>query len=843
MKNYPPRLTNAFKLQQNLKTHGIYFAPIRHHSPACSFALLSYIKSINPTHILIEAPHSFNALIPDLLSSDTKPPIAIFNQATQKNKIKSPKKETAEDDDNIAQERIYSAFFPFCEYSPEWVALKESQRKNIPCEFIDLDFASLSQLENEFINEPHNTANQAPNQKSLMQERYLAHSTYISTLAKRLHLRDHDDLWEHLFELQPPDKLNNATDFFNDVLAWCALARLDYEEEVLLKEGSLHREYCMIQKIMPLIDKNHKLLIVTGGFHTLALIENLHKVIHKEPIKPYIIKNTYDDNAWLIRYSFDRLNALNGYASGMPSPAYYEWRWQTLLTFKENQKNNQDDLEFFNQEFYAYVLTLCHQLNDKSALEITPFIALKNTLEIATGLSALRGHYTPSRYDLIDGITTALTKGELDDGQAYLWQVVYEHLSGNKLGQVAKTQKSPALVANTYQKAQYFRFKLDDTLPKTRKLDTYRKPLHRQISQFMHLLYFLEVGFGQFMAGADFVSGTNLDLLFEEWRYAWTPSVEARLIELSETGNDLAIIATQKLLNEKTHLTKTGTPLSANDCAKLFAKACKMGLKSQMTAFNQELKTHLHSDYKLTSLIGATAQLFYLWQGRALIDIDSDLLKDNMMIGIRQSIYCLNTLYDTTPENTDEHLTALIRLNELIKNTAISFNLGDEFLNAFYDNISHDELIKLGLYSLAGALYAMAYLDNKIGNDDLQNAIITAFATGTLPSDSVLYLQGIFKVTPEYFIGSPIAIHALNELIKRWNNELFLSLLPDLRFIFSTLTPRQSQEIAKRIAHYTGLSDDDEVFYTDLSISENEMMYGVQLNEKLTQLLNNDCLG
>lgn len=336
MKNYPPRLSNTLNLQQQLNQHGIYFAPIRHHSPACSFALLAYIESLKPTHILIEAPYTFNGLIPDLLSADTKPPIAIFNQATQKNKTKPQKKETtAEDDDNMTQERIYSAFFPFCEYSPEWVALKESQRKNIPCEFIDLDFASQSQLENEFINEPHDTANQAPNQKSLMQEHYLAHSTYISTLAKRLHLRDHDDLWEHLFELQPPAKLNNATAFFDDVLAWCALARLDYEEEVLLKEGSLHREYCMIQKITPLIDKNHKLLIVTGGFHSLALIENLHKVINQEPIKPYIIKNTYDDNAWLIRYSFDKLNALNGYASGMPSPAYYEWRWQTLLTFKD----------------------------------------------------------------------------------------------------------------------------------------------------------------------------------------------------------------------------------------------------------------------------------------------------------------------------------------------------------------------------------------------------------------------------------------------------------------------------------------------------------------------------
>ncbi|STY93702.1 hypothetical protein [Moraxella bovis] len=51
MKNHPPRLSNALNLQQQLNQHGIYFAPIRHHSPACSFALLAYIESLKPTHI------------------------------------------------------------------------------------------------------------------------------------------------------------------------------------------------------------------------------------------------------------------------------------------------------------------------------------------------------------------------------------------------------------------------------------------------------------------------------------------------------------------------------------------------------------------------------------------------------------------------------------------------------------------------------------------------------------------------------------------------------------------------------------------------------------------------
>lgn len=831
-KTTPKRLIHAFDSLDFLANKNIYFAPIRHHSPMCSFALMAYIKALAPTHILIEAPYTFDVLIDDLTAHHTKPPVAIFAQAVAKQKTAN--KNNQEDDEHTTP-AIHSAFFPFCEYSPEWIALQEGKKINSQCQFIDLDWASQSEFDSQTDKQAH--------QKSLMQERYLAHSTYIKTLAKKLHCKDHDDLWEHLFELRQPNTLS-PKDFFADVLTWCALARLDYEEEVLYQEGSLHREYCMIQRILPHIKDGNKLLIITGGFHTLSLIENLHKHFNNTPITPYTINSTYEENSWLIRYSFDRLNALNGYASGMPSPAYYQYYWQYLLSYQDNNKkiHNKSNDKLATHHFYNYVSLLCHHLNDKQALDINPFIATKNTLEIATGLSLLRGHYHPSRYDLLDGITTALIKGDLDDGQAYLWQVVFDYLSGNQLGQVAKTQKSPALLQNTYTTALAFRFKLDDTLTKTRKLDAYRKPLHRKISQFLHLLLFLEVGFGQFVLGADFIRGVNLDLLFEEWQYAWTPSVEARLIELSEMGNDLSQLAINKLLTQKKELQKNELSPSAYDTTKLYAQACKMGLHKAINELTHELTTHLNKDSNLSSLIGATGQLFYLYQARKLIDINGDELKANILLGIRQSCYYLHTLYDTTPEHVDDNLSCMIALNKLIKNTAIYFDMPDDYLQLFYHKLSHDEFMKFELYSLAGALQTLAYLDNKIDDKKLQNAINKAFAIGTMPVDSVVYLQGMFQVAPEYFISSPVAIGALYELIKSWDNELFLSILPDLRFIFSTLTPRQSKEIANIIAKKTLIDDSDELITVDLSISQNDMLYGISLNEKMRCLLTNDFL-
>lgn len=47
------------------------FCPVRHHSPACAYAVLSLIDSVKPDYILIEGPDTFNSLIPSLTDKDT----------------------------------------------------------------------------------------------------------------------------------------------------------------------------------------------------------------------------------------------------------------------------------------------------------------------------------------------------------------------------------------------------------------------------------------------------------------------------------------------------------------------------------------------------------------------------------------------------------------------------------------------------------------------------------------------------------------------------------------------------------------------------------------------------
>ncbi|WP_372404037.1 DUF5682 family protein [Acinetobacter piscicola] len=836
----PERLQQAFQAKQTLAAaQQVYFAPIRHHSPACAYALQHYIEALQPTHILIEAPHRFQFLLEALLDENTQPPIAIFAQAQQQKATQAKQSNENQDTQGNQTPALFSAYYPFCEYSPEWVALKQGAVQHAKIEFIDLSWQEQSafKLANDSLDW---------SQKNLISEHYLAHSQYIQNLAQQLHCRNHDELWDHLFELQCISKLKQAEKFFEDVFTWCSLARLDYEQDVLLQEASLHREDCMWQKIQACLSPEHKILVVTGGFHTLALIENLTQ---KNTAKRYPIqvnkKDKWQENAWLIRYSFDRLDALNGYASGMPSPAFYQQFWQDLnqADLQEQQQDHADD-HLIQQQFLKYLTEICHHLEDKKVLDVTAYIALKNTAELALQLAHLRGHYRPSRYDLLDALQSALVKGEVDDGQQLLFQEIYTYLSGQQLGNVAVHQHSPALLQNIFKQIEKYRFNVSDTIPRHRKLDIYRKPLQQEISQFLNLLEFVDCGFAHRLSGPDFTHGAGMDLLFEEWRYAWSPSVEARLIELAELGDQLPHIALGKILALQQYHQQNGRGQSAFETAKLLTLACRLGLKEQLNILQQQLDDYLETDQSLHSVVAAAQQLYYLWSGRKLLQLPEHILQHSLVRSVQQACFLLEQLYDTHEDKIEENLNSFKTLHHLILSVS-KLKLqqeNDTLLDLFYQHIERQQFDHFHLSKLKGALDTLMFLDHRIDQEQLQQYLKIAFAVGCDANEAVQYVQGMFAIAPEIFVQSPIAISALYDLVKHWQEETFLQILPDLRYIFSQLSPKQNSAVSQKVARMAGLAEDVILDQAHSHISEQDMLKAAQLNQQLQQLLQHDQL-
>ncbi|NUP51212.1 MAG: hypothetical protein HOW97_28450, partial [Catenulispora sp.] len=91
---------------------------VRHHSPACAGLVREAIERLRPAHVLIEGPADVNPRLGEFLLGHELP-VAVFTSAR-------------------SGQRSRASWSPFCDYSPEWIALTEGTRAGAQVRFIDL---------------------------------------------------------------------------------------------------------------------------------------------------------------------------------------------------------------------------------------------------------------------------------------------------------------------------------------------------------------------------------------------------------------------------------------------------------------------------------------------------------------------------------------------------------------------------------------------------------------------------------------------------------------------------------------------------------------------------------
>ena len=795
----------------------IYFVPIRHHSPACAFALRQLLADIKPAAVLIEAPDTFQALIPLLLHPDTKPPVAILAQ-TRENK-----KNTIHEDDEMGdlQPEIQSAFFPLCDYSPEWIALRDGHALGAQLAFIDLPWKEKLRSDDTGLEV-----------ENLQSERYLEHSRWLQLLARNSGCRDHHELWDRFFEQASCEKLCDWKTIFTQIFSWCAMARLDYEQEVLELEMSLPRERHMASWIKEWRNKiTGPMVVVTGGFHTLELLN--WKNAAPLSTKPSAKKNN-DDQQWLIRYGFVQLDALNYYAAGMPSPAYYQNLWEGLLAREENpwQKTTQCFLQLLVEK------TRKDGLSD--ALSTADLFAANKQ---AMGLAYLRGHKGPGRNDLIDAVISCFMKRESDDGYQGLLTDLQNLMCGSRLGDIPASAGSPPLVEDARRQAKALGIKLDDSDQRKAHLDLYRKASHRARSRYFHLLNYLQITFAYWENGPDFLTGSRLDILFEDWRYAWSPSVEARLIELSTQGVSLQAIALRKLAQEEELLAQQGQARNAAGATQLVIRACLIGLHQRLPALLALVETHLHEDAVFSSVVNAGHQLLTLLQAREPLGLEADIEVLSLLQKVWfAALFLMPGLSGCKPEDEADCIRDLTALRDFTKrvtkiaatkNIVVDSSLMHERLRELANNSSSAASIK-------ACAAALLYLDNQWQGADLASMLAGQFAAGADVETASGFLYGLMRTAPELLLCEPALLQQINQLVTQWSDEDFITFLPDLRQAFTYLQPQETDQLAQVICDLNGLRETIFEYYQ--SVSESDLQQGLNLHLLMEKALEDDGL-
>ena len=889
----PERLRAAADAVGRLRDErGIHFAPVRHHSPACAVAVRAAIEELRPAAVLIEGPEEFTRLIPDLLHEETRPPIAVLSLGGSGSGAGGGSQGRAAE-----EEPGGAGFYPLASFSPEWVALRAGQAVGAELAFIDRSFGERSAAERALSGpaapgregvgeggiengEGSGTARPDPFARTLMSERYLAHSEAIAVLARRLGCRDHDEVWDQLFEARESAELADWRTVFDDVFAWSALARLDYEDGVLAGDGSLDREARMAARIAETADRlaaDHlsagttggttgPVLVVTGAFHTLALVEALSGAQEGSAVRDRQPEGGFgpmaQGEAWLVRYDHERLDGLRGYGAGMPSPGYYERLYAAHL--RELESASAPAGPVGARALATEILVdVARGAADRGHGVSLPQVSA--AAESAVRLADLRERSFACRTDLLDAMRSCYVQ---DDGgvggpgepERPLGLAIAEVFGGRSLGDVPPGSASPPLVRDVRDRVRAVRLVVDDSMPRTTRLDARRTASHRAKRQVLALLDFVGAGFGQLVSGPDHVAGRGLGLITEEWQYCWTPLVEARLVEMVHLGATLEAVAVARLYEAEARLAGTGTGAAAgavtgtgagaasvDALARLVAQTLVIGMGSHLPRIVSLLRTTLDTDRDLSSVVAGARRLLGLWHARVELGAEEHApeLLDLVSHALATAAYLVSDLGRTRAEDEDAAIGTLIDLRSLLRDAAAAGDSDRGGTDGENRTAVVRELARLRdergtSPAVAGALLALGFTDGEVPDDVLVTRVRGALTAGADPGTAVRFLGGVMRAAPDLILHTPEMFDAVDDALRALQGDAFLAVLPDLRRAFTWLRPTETHRLAKRVAERTGARVDQ--VDVRVALSEEDLAAGLALDHELAAVLERDGL-
>jgi hypothetical protein len=790
----------------------IYF-PIRHHSPACAWHLSLLIRELKPSAVLVEGPSSFTPMISTILDPGTKPPIAVYTHfIDHARQIHRPQ----ENELDLGPAR-FAAYYPFCDYSPELIALRVGKDVRARLRFIDLDYADQILAE-------HTAGHQLtkPRIDTLMQERHLQRSEYLKALAQRSGCRDFNEMWDHLFEAN--FQSHSTESMIDEVATYCFFARYDANPESLEADGTTARELAMAAAVAEekaaRAPTDGPILVVTGGFHTVVL----PRLVGEGARRPTSASTSADSiQQALIRYSFEQLDALNGYSAGMPSPNYYNRLW------KEFNTGTSEPHSTVASSILVEIGRLTRRKDMQVALSPADEIA---ALQQARLLASLRGHPGPTREDLLDGIRSCFVKGAMDAEGTVLMGIIGHALTGNEIGKVPAIAGVPPIVASFRKEAEKARLDIQNSIKKRVSLEIYRRENHRRTSRFLHAVSFLGVPFATLAAGPDFVRGTGLERILEHWNYVWSPMTEGALVEVAVYGATIEEATVNRLRQAIARLEEDGKGHSATAAVSMLIHACRMGLHRHTAQLLSLIASKIAEEPSFIEAIGAANQLLLLWQSREPLEAHSlaevpQLLKAAFLRGC----YLVPNLSQCPENELTQALDALSSIRELLAAAAGDLLDGDIFWQATARVLKTANLSHPAYSTIAGAIAGLLHGSGRMRQTEL-NELIVGYLVGISDSQKrVGFLRGLLKTCREVAWQNLELIHSLDEIIAEWPEVEFISALPSLRLALADLTPRETDKVAELVGSLHGKKELGGLVQLQMTESQ------IEMNRRVTALV------
>lgn len=743
----------------------LVFFPVRHHSPVAAALIDAWIERRRPRAVLIEGPSDFNPHLSEL-GLRHQLPVAIYSYVRQPGGTSG-------------------AYYPFCEYSPEYHALTAAFRVDARVAFIDMPWRLLA-------------GDEAATHRYGDGE--LRKSRFIAELCQRLQVEDFDDLWDKLIESD--FELDERT-YFERCHALCLNSRLAAHP---VADRDRRREAFMEQTMRSVLGevsaRQGPVLVVTGGFHSSALCWRWERAARPtwteweelgagdapaptdespadvESFEVDGAGGTYEAGVALTAYSYARLDALTGYDAGMPSPGFYE----------EAHRQRARGRTFDHQPLLRQVV---QQLRKRrQVLSTADLIAVETS---AQALARLRGRRHVWRRDLLDAVTSCLIKDELSS--APFIDAVHEVLRGKRRGRLALGTRTPPLVADIQRLLAQFELDAGHGA-RDLELDLLDARGLAQ-SRILHRLLVLGIRGYERTGGTDFLGREDLSRLWERWRLAWSPDFEASSIEAARYGSTLLDAARERLLE-----LSQGAPRTAAQAAELLVRAARAGLTGVMGSLLSELAAAISSETKFSEVAATLEHLLFLYcHDEALGTAGQPEIAGLLVTAFQRSLWLLELLTGSDPSGNS--VRGVRALSECLRRAALPELDRDELVvvlgrvRTSADKAPDVRGAALGVLISLGELPASEAL-----------AAMRGFAD---PSELGDFLTGLFSVTRELAQRDPAIIAALDGLLMELGAEDFVGALPALRLAFTFFTPREKHHLLRTLWGSLGITEREPV--------------------------------
>ncbi|MBC9717243.1 hypothetical protein H9Y04_32425 [Streptomyces sp. TRM66268-LWL] len=491
---------------------GPWILGVRHHGPGSARAVRAALDARRPRAVLIEGPPEADGLVALAADAEMRPPVALLA--------------------HVVDEPGRSAFWPFAEFSPEWVAVNWALEQGVPVRFIDLPAAHSLALRAEEEKKEEKGEGEAASQGELAPDGDAASEggaasegdaasegepaedlrvDPIAVLAEAAGYDDPERWWEDAVEYrgQSADALAPFAALAEAMGALRETYGAGGHDRDLVREA-----YMRLQMRAAAKEFGERYAVVCGAWHVPALHERTTATADRALLKG--LPKAKVDMTW-VPWTHRRLARASGYGAGIDSPGWYAHLFAAP-----------------DRPVERWLTKVAGLLRDEDRLVSSAHVI--EAVRLAETLAVMRGRPLPGLSETTDAVRAVFC-----DGSDVPLALIHDRLIvGDILGEVPSAAPAVPLQRDLTRIQKSLRLK-PEALERELELDL-RRPNDAERSRLLHRLRLLGIGWGEPAAATRGSTGT----FRESWRLRWEPELAVRVAEAGIWGTTVLGAATAK---------------------------------------------------------------------------------------------------------------------------------------------------------------------------------------------------------------------------------------------------------------------------------------------------------